>query len=310
MNNTGKSLEQLVKQIEEICLPKGLSISVDEQVFDEKGNQLAEFDIIISGKIGTTSFKWLIECRDRPSDGPAPGSWIEQLVGRRDRFALDKVIAVSTTGFARGAKGFAKQKGIELRSVEMITSDSITEWLKISEVDVKVNFGHAKHITLIADKHTDAKSVQALKSTFKGKNFQHKQALISTQSGESTSVFAIWQNFLNANPQIFDDVLYNQQSKEAEIRIHFDDPGNRYRVQTDEGIVEIIRINFLAELSVDCKKVPLKEITQYSKVSENETIAQSAHFEIVVVDKTIDVAFHNLGEKDKTFLTARWKQKK
>jgi hypothetical protein len=63
---------------------------------------------------------WLIECRDRPSQGPAPGSWLEQLAGRKRRFKFDKVIAVSTTGFAPGAWQFAESEGISLRSVQRI----------------------------------------------------------------------------------------------------------------------------------------------------------------------------------------------
>src|ERR671918_3202396 len=100
MTNTGKSLEKLVKQIEELLLPKGFYIRSNERVYNDEGIQIAEFDIEITGMLGSTPIKWLIECRDRPAQGPAPGSWIEQLVGRRARFRIDKVTAVSTTGFS------------------------------------------------------------------------------------------------------------------------------------------------------------------------------------------------------------------
>ena len=120
MSNTGKQLESLVKEIEKYLLPDTFKISSNDRIFNDDGVQIAEFDIRISGKVGSTNFNWLIECRDRPSNGAAPGSWIEQLVGRRDRFNFDKVTAVSTTGFAEEAIKYAKSKGIELRTVSEI----------------------------------------------------------------------------------------------------------------------------------------------------------------------------------------------
>ena len=99
MGNSGKNLELLVKKVEEILLPEGFRVESREKIFNDEGVQVAELDVLISGKLSTTEIQWLIECRDRPSEGSAPTSWIEQLVGRRDRLKLNKVTAVSTTGF-------------------------------------------------------------------------------------------------------------------------------------------------------------------------------------------------------------------
>lgn len=100
--NSGKELELLVQEIERSLLPSGFDVALNKTESNQAGDQLAEFDIVISGRLGSSLVKWLIECRDRPSQGPAPGSWIEQLATRKTRFKFDKVIAVSTTGFAKG----------------------------------------------------------------------------------------------------------------------------------------------------------------------------------------------------------------
>jgi hypothetical protein len=116
MKNDGRQLEQLVKSLEARLLPDGLTVTLNDRVYED-GIQLAEFDIVIGGPIGSTTVNWLIECRDRPSDGPAPASWIEQLVGRRRRFGFDKIFAVSTTGFAPGVPLYAERESIILRTV-------------------------------------------------------------------------------------------------------------------------------------------------------------------------------------------------
>ncbi len=133
-DDTGKPLEHLVRAIEEQMLPEGFEVSSNERVIED-GEQVAEFDIVISGRLGSTDFKWLIECRDRPSQGAAPGAWIEQLASRRSRFNFDKVIAVSTSGFAEGATKYASEQGIHLRTVTEITD--IADDVKVGKLRYK-----------------------------------------------------------------------------------------------------------------------------------------------------------------------------
>src|SRR5262245_36754469 len=107
MPNSGKGLGQLVADIEKTLLPPNFSITTNEKIFDASGVQIAEFDIVIEGDLGSTSMRWLIECRDRPSKGAAPGEWILGLIGRHDFHQFDRVTAVSTTGFSPSAVEYA-----------------------------------------------------------------------------------------------------------------------------------------------------------------------------------------------------------
>lgn len=123
-DKSGKELEDIVAAIEQAMVPNGFKVDVRKQIFDEDGVQIAEFDIVISGKLGTVLVQLLIECRDRPSEGKQPAKWIEQLVGRRNRFKFTSVVAVSTTGFAGPAIDYAKAEGIILRDVKKISEIS------------------------------------------------------------------------------------------------------------------------------------------------------------------------------------------
>jgi hypothetical protein len=152
MDSKGKQLERLVALIEKLHLPEGFEITTNERVYDE-GIQIAEFDIEIRGQLGTTELRWLIECRDRPTEGPAPASWIEQLVGRRSRFGFNKVTAVSTTGFAKGASDFAKSKGIETREVKALTPEHFADWLIMRSIVQIEQSGRLEHATFVIDEN-------------------------------------------------------------------------------------------------------------------------------------------------------------
>ena len=134
MRQDGRQLEALVEFVERTLLPQGYGVKTNRRIYNDDGVQIAELDVEVRGKVGSTDFAWLIECRDRPSEGPAPGSWIEQLVGRRTRFLFNKVTAVSTTGFAPGAIEFARAQGIELREVKALAAEEFRDWLVMSYI--------------------------------------------------------------------------------------------------------------------------------------------------------------------------------
>ncbi|MFQ2485324.1 restriction endonuclease, partial [Aeromonas caviae] len=162
----GKQLESLVAFVEEKMLPEGFAVVTNQRIYNDDGVQIAEFDVEIRGRLGTTDLAWLIECRDRPGSGPAPGSWIEQLVGRRSRFGFNKVTAVSTTGFAEGARDFAKQQGIELRTVEALTPAAFG-WLGLSHMSFVERRANLESARLLVNESTSEELQAALSDVVK-----------------------------------------------------------------------------------------------------------------------------------------------
>ena len=94
LRKDGKKLEELVAEIEKIVARAGKTVEVNKRFYDDQGVQVAEFDIFITFSSDLGGHKWLIECRDRPSQGAAPGSWIEQLIGRKFANSNLKCISV------------------------------------------------------------------------------------------------------------------------------------------------------------------------------------------------------------------------
>ncbi len=276
MASDGKQLETLVAYVEKNLLPAGFEVKANERVFDDDGVQIAEFDIEIKGKVGSTSIAWLIECRDRPGHGSAPGSWIEQLVGRRTRFGFNKVTAVSTTGFASGAISFAKSQGIELREVRTLSPEEFASWLVIQEFRKIHRVTELKHAHIIVDeKETDERKAElhdAISSVSEG-----MAIFRSSMTGELITPSDAFFAAVHGVQGIFDDVL---AGKPKTIRLHADYPSNEdhFTVETSVGSVRVRKIEFIGELRITESVVPIINTVEYRQTETGEPISQLAAF--------------------------------
>lgn len=285
MKNSGKHLEQFVKQIEALLIPHGFTIESGERLFGDDGVQIAEFDIVISGKVGSAPFKMLIECRDRPSDGPVPASWIEQLVGRRTRFKFDKVVAVSTTGFTRGAEEFANNEQIELRSVETLTLDAVADWFNFR---VFARAGMLSHVEchifnegLSNEMNKKLASIPPLDTK--------TLMLIKANTGEAVSIAAIWHDVFERNETIFNDMNCDE-TKQITVPVKYDDPIERYQLPTEYGLFPIDLMIFKAEFSI--KQISPSLVAQYSETT-GQPIAQTISFVINTGSGEVEVNWYN-----------------
>jgi hypothetical protein len=61
MANDGRQLESLVAFVEKALLPQGFEVKTNERVYNDEGAQIAELDVEVRGKVGSTTIAWLIE---------------------------------------------------------------------------------------------------------------------------------------------------------------------------------------------------------------------------------------------------------
>ena len=278
-------------------------------MYDDEGVQIAEFDIEIRGKVGSTRFNWLIECRDRPADGPAPGGWIEQLVGRRDRFNFNKVTAVSSTGFAKGAIDYAKVKGIELRTVEVLTVEHLKDWFLTSHLYLFKRRGKLLH-----DIHAEKTLAPELKQAIHNKIANadsNSPILVSKRDGQVLNVNEAWRSALNQRPEIFNGIEPDQNPLTRTIRAQYPMENDRFQLQTSEGSADILEIVFRAELSVITSSIPISNIIQYRGVDDKSPISQSIQFSFELDDRSVELTIHKFDQDDGMLLgmQASWSKK-
>ena len=243
MANSGKELESLVKNIESALLPLGFKITSRDKIFDDGGNQIAEFDIFISGKLGTTEINWLIECRDRPSKGAAPVSWIEQLVGRRDRFNFNKITAVSTTGFSKSAMDYANKAGIEIRSVKQLLPEDILSWAKLSSATISETFGEMKNVQFFINNASEKQELQ-IASLLKSIS-NDDEIFVSTATGKKFSLNDIWVEAMNTcGNKLTENIPPGSEPKRKTLDVNYPNLESRYKFVLDGKDILIERIIF------------------------------------------------------------------
>jgi len=299
MSNTGKLLEGFVEQIEKILIPHGITVTPNDKVFNDDGVQIAEFDIEIEGKVGTTNFKWLIECRDRPTQGSAPSAWIEQLVGRRDRFNFDKVIAVSTTGFAEGAQEYAEESGIEIRTVTETDVEQIRDWFLLDKISLYKKSGILEHASLNLDENESEDTKKALLEIL-NENTPDSKLLLSTETGDHITVATAFFHAANGIEGLYDDLIPEGGSKKIKLRATYPQDDSHYIVETKQENVRIREILFQGEINVAIETIPIAAIKKYTNISSGEEIAATASFNFDVDGKSLEMSFHKIAETGET----------
>jgi len=303
MPNDGKNLEALVALIEKLHLPEGFKISTNERVYNEQGTQVAEFDVLVEGRLGTTDLKWLIECCDRPSQGPAPCSWIEQLMARKELHKLNKVTAVSTTGFASGVPEVAEFGRIELREVHSLTQADVASWLLVESMPLVEPCSRLIHVVLYAaDEEPEARR-KLFDEIVRSKSSE--PILWQTEHKEHHTILQAFRGALLDGKEVFNAVEHNAPARPLIMQVSYPNDESHFVINTELGGVRVVRIDFHAELSVRATQIPVARLSDYVRSDSGDSIAQSAAFEFSVLGCQLSLEMHKLGESGETKIVVR-----
>ncbi len=303
MRNDGRALESLVSFVEKMALQQGLALLANERQYNADGVQVGEFDLQVKGRVGTTDIRWLIECRDRPSDGPQSGAWIEQLVGRRDRFGFNKVTAVSTTGFAAGAVEFAHQKGIELRTVEAMAPEFFS-WLMMPAIHAETRQSTLLHADFGTAKELSQEVATALLKDLTGVRSDAK--MLRAPDGGLQSLAEAFSACVSALEVVWEGIEPNGPSRTVRVDAAYPE-GNRYTVELPSGIFELAVIYFKGEVSLICEDLPLLTTSEYRQVQEGgRVISQVAAYAPQTINgMKLAVEAHHMGDSGETHIVMR-----
>lgn len=295
-SKNGDRFEEIIKQIEEIKLPKNFKIKARERIYED-GFQLAEFDIDIQGEIDGAPVKWLFECRDRPSERKSPTAWIEQLIGRKQLYNYSKVTAVSTTGFSEGAKIVAKKGSIGLRESSQITYEAVKNWINFSTVTIMSPVGKLiESVILFDETYLDKMKIC--------ENAKGPIVFRRVGTNEKIGLSKIFDITIN---NLFMTYPWKNWFKEEDLPITFSINGdlkNYWVVEIGACEIPVQFVKFKAETTAIKKTIiPISKILEYSEIGANQRIAQSVCFEHELNNEEITINFHCVPtvEKQKVY---------
>ena len=108
--------QSLIAFIERAVAPTGAKVT-ESALVDERASEIErETDVMITAEIGKHPVKIAVECRDHES--PQDVTWIDSLIGKYQTLPVDKVVAVSRSGFTTAALAKATAQGIDAITLE------------------------------------------------------------------------------------------------------------------------------------------------------------------------------------------------
>jgi len=243
LTNDGKRLEDLVSSIEKQFLGTGYKVVPRKRIYNENGVQIAEFDLDIRGRVGTTDFAWLVECRDRPSEGPAPGSWIRDIANKRDLNKFDRATAVSTTGFSPGAENDARQLRVELREVRALEFGQFTDWLKVETAKSAQRKTFLHHANVILTPGQEGALVSEASDLLANSN---GDTPLLRAGNRELSLSQFFNFCVNQAEGAFDTVQPNGPAKPVTLNVQIDQSKGSLLLTTSSGAVSVQTVNGVA----------------------------------------------------------------
>lgn len=299
MKNDGRALEELVEYVEKTLASEGFQVEVNKKLYDDEGVQIAEFDVTVKGQFGSTEISWLIECRDRPSAGKAPGDWILALASKRDVYRFNKVTAVSTTGFSPAAAQNAAKLDVELREVTATSPEDFGSWLKVADVELLQHDISLADIDFVLDKNyitpLHERYLLELMSSADGRQ---RAVLVSGKTGAKLNLHIACREALEV-AGAFDGLNPVDDAVEIDMTVGYEATDSHLFMETPDGNVRVRSIRFQGAVRAVLTKFPVIGHSVYRTVCSKDEIAQSASANIPLPSgETVALTFTKVIDRD------------
>ncbi|MEQ1485549.1 restriction endonuclease [Methyloglobulus sp.] len=141
MSKQTNAFQQLIHYIHEKTEGIDATITESAEIFEQNINEKIprEVDILIEKEINGKNNRIAIECRDRQCKDDI--QWVDCLIGKYLHLDVQKVIAVSNSGYSKAAQLKAGVNHIELKTLEEARNiDFYDEFVKIGMAKFFCNF--------------------------------------------------------------------------------------------------------------------------------------------------------------------------
>jgi restriction endonuclease len=116
MPRRSNAFQKLIRRIYTAIQPSGATLIESALLAEFDTKTMREVDVLIELRVSDSVLRMGIECRDHSR--AADVKWIDELIGKYQRLSVDRVIAVSRSGFTTGAIAKAEANRIETRTLK------------------------------------------------------------------------------------------------------------------------------------------------------------------------------------------------
>ena len=127
--------QQVMTHIYSQMVPKGATVTESAMLREHKTGQEREVDILIAQNVDGNELRISVEVRDRTAV-----QWIDCMIGKYLDLPIHKKVAVSRSGFSKGARAKAEAHGIETKTLtQILTTDWPSEFTRLGFAYVERN---------------------------------------------------------------------------------------------------------------------------------------------------------------------------
>lgn len=123
MPKRSNQFQRIVHAIVSKLAPSPATIRSCVELPERDSGTLREVDTVIEIGAGLSMVRVAVECRERGRR--ADVQWIDELIGKYSRLPIDRIVAVSSSGFSRAAHAKASSHNIDLVTPKQVAS---TNW--------------------------------------------------------------------------------------------------------------------------------------------------------------------------------------
>jgi len=254
MAREGRELELLIEKLEKSALPEGATIKSPDFIIDKITGTSREVDISIRYKLGTIDVLAVIECRDRTAVQDV--TWIEQMNTKVRDLNANKIIAVSSSSFSEGAAKKAEHYGIETRTFSEISYEMISSWWRLTEIPVHTHSYSFVNVTITLDDN-----LKLSQKYFEGKKSDEK-FIVRLINSQLVSIDEVFRSVSAQIPE-WGMLLPNGIAIRKSIKVDCNIEGERIYVKDGEEQYFIVSIDFIADLFIVEKRIPIAKISSY-----------------------------------------------
>jgi hypothetical protein len=276
MVRKGRDLELLVANLEKHLSGTLIQVTSPDYIVGRMSGSRREVDVALRAEIGSSNVLVIVECRDR--DATEDVTWVEQLASKREDVGADKAVAVSATGFTKGARNAAATFGIPLRTLQQVSLSEVLLWFPFTEISLDKLCWELHHIDISVDQDA-LKSLSPLLSSV-GDTATPRVNDVHFRAKHNGSVALIWQHLWNdlPGPTIYAGVPSVGTRIRRIVRIGFPDAQHRYQIDTATGYVDVMEITIFADLWIEREQIPIAIVQSYN--DEGHTLARDAQFRV------------------------------